>query len=86
MTRQLQASGFAHHSDLGFDFDHDSDEVERVGERTIASTGEIKPVYVFKELPYYGRALQRHVALPKTSRATTKSATARSPTLRCISA
>ncbi len=63
--KAVQASGFAHHSDLGFDFDHDSDEVERVGERTIASTGEIKPVYAFKELPYYGRALQRHVAFAK---------------------
>ena len=51
-----------------------------MGERTIASTGEIKPVYAFKELPYYGRALQRHGPLPKTSRATTKSATARLPT------
>lgn len=63
--KAVQAAGFAHHSDLGFDFDHDSDEVERVGERTIASTGEIKPVYAFKELPYYGRALQRHVAFAK---------------------
>ena len=63
--KAVQAAGFAHHSDLGFDFDHDSDEVEQVGERTIASTGEIKPVYAFKELPYYGRALQRHVAFAK---------------------
>ncbi len=63
--KAVQAAGFAHHSDLGFDFDHESDEVERVGERTIASTGEIKPVYAFKELPYYGRALQRHVAFAK---------------------
>jgi len=63
--KAVQAAGFAHHSDLGFDFDHESDEVEQVGERTIASTGEIKPVYVFKELPYYGRALQRHVAFAK---------------------
>lgn len=63
--KAVRAAGFAHHSDLGFDFDHDSDEVEQVGERTIASTGEIKPVYAFKELPYYGRALQRHVAFAK---------------------
>lgn len=63
--KAVQAAGFAHHSDLGFDFDHDSDEVEQVGERTIASTGEIKPVYAFKELAYYGRALQRHVAFAK---------------------
>ena len=63
--KAVQAAGFAHHSDLGFDFDHESDEVEQVGERTIASTGEIKPVYAFKALPYYGRALQRHVAFAK---------------------
>lgn len=63
--KAVQAAGFAHHSDLGFDFDHASDEVELVGERTIASTGEIKPVYAFKSLPYYGRALQRHVAFAK---------------------
>lgn len=63
--KAVQAAGFAHHSDLGFDFDHKSDEVEQVGERTIASTGEIKPVYAFKALPYYGRALQRHVAFAK---------------------
>lgn len=60
--KAVQAAGFAHHSDLGFDFDHGSDEVEQIGERTIASTGEIKPVHAFRQLPYYGRALQRHVA------------------------
>lgn len=60
--KAVQAAGFAHHSDLGFDFEHDDDEVEQIGERIIASTGEIKPVFVFKQLPYYGKALQRHVA------------------------
>lgn len=60
--KAVQAAGFAHHSDLGFDFDHAGDEVEQIGERTIESTGEIKPVHAFKQLPYYGRALQRHVA------------------------
>ena len=63
--KAVQAAGFAHHSDLGFSFEHDADEVERIGERTIASTGEIKPVFAFKQLPYYGRALQRHVAFAK---------------------
>lgn len=63
--KAVQAAGFAHHSDLGFDFEHSPDEVERIGERTIASTGEIKPVHAFKQLPYYGRALQRHVAFAK---------------------
>lgn len=58
----VQAAGFAHHSDLGFDFDFESGEVEQVGERTIASTGEIQPVFAFQQLPYYGKALQRHVA------------------------
>nr|WP_238944308.1 type II CRISPR RNA-guided endonuclease Cas9 [Allofranklinella schreckenbergeri] len=60
--KAVQAAGFAHHSDLGFDFEHGDDEVEQLGERIIASTGEIKPVLAFKQLPYYGRALQRHVA------------------------
>lgn len=61
-SQAVQAAGFAHHSDLSFDFEHGSDEVEQVGERTIASTGEIQPVYAFKQLPYYGKLLQRHVA------------------------
>lgn len=60
--KAVQAAGFAHHSDLLFDFEYAGDEVEQVGERTIASTGEIKPVYAFKQLPYYGRAFQHHVA------------------------
>ena len=63
----VQAAGFAHHSDLdsGFGFEHSHDEVERIGERVIASTGEVKPVSAFKQLPYYGKALQRHVAFAK---------------------
>ncbi len=60
--KAVQAAGFAHHSDLGFGFEHGSDEIEQVGERVIQSTGEIQPVYAFKQLPYYGKALQRHVA------------------------
>lgn len=60
--KAVQAAGFAHHSDLGFSFEHGADEVDRIGERVIASTGEIKPVHIFRQLPYYGRALQRHVA------------------------
>ncbi|MDR2991392.1 MAG: type II CRISPR RNA-guided endonuclease Cas9, partial [Burkholderiaceae bacterium] len=63
--KAVQAAGFAHHSDLGFEFEHGSDEVEHVGQRVIESTGEIKEVYAFKQLPYYGRALPRHVAFPK---------------------
>lgn len=63
--KAVQAAGFAHHSDLGFSFEHGADEVDRIGERVIASTGEIKPVFAFKQLPYYGRALQRHVAFAK---------------------
>lgn len=57
--RAVQDAGFAHHSDLGFDFKHDAAEVERV----IAPTGE--PVPVFRRLPYYGRALRRHVAFAR---------------------
>lgn len=60
--KAVLAAGFSHHSDLGFDFEFSQDEVDPVGERTIASTGEIKPVFAFKQLPYYGKALQRHVA------------------------
>ena len=60
--KAVQAAGFVHHSDLGFDFEHGDDEMAQIGERIIASTGEIKPVRAFKQLPYYGRALQRHVA------------------------
>ncbi len=60
--KAVQAAGFAHHSDLGFDFEYAEGEVEQAGERTIVSTGEIKPLFVFKQLPYYGKALQRHVA------------------------
>ena len=60
--KAVQAAGFAHHSDLGFGFEHGNDEIEQVGERVIQSTGEIQPVYAFKQLPYYGKALQRHVA------------------------
>ncbi len=60
--KAVQAAGFAHHSDLGFSFEHGADEVDRIGERVIASTGEIKSVPIFRQLPYYGRALQRHVA------------------------
>jgi CRISPR-associated endonuclease Csn1 len=59
--KAVQVAGYDHHSDLGFDFDHGTDDVEQVGERIIASTGEIKPVYRFRQLPYYGKALQRHV-------------------------
>ena len=60
--KAVQAAGFSHHSDLGFDFEYVQEDVEQIGERTIASTGEIKPVFAFKQLPYYGKALQRHVA------------------------
>ncbi|RRD67671.1 type II CRISPR RNA-guided endonuclease Cas9 [Comamonadaceae bacterium OH2310_COT-174] len=60
--KAVQAAGFAHHSDLGVGFEHDDDEVAQIGERVIASTGEIKAALTFKQLPYYGRALQRHVA------------------------
>lgn len=60
--KAVQAAGFSHHSDLGFDFEYQGDEVERIGDRVIESTGEIKPVFAFKQLPYYGKPLQRHVA------------------------
>ncbi|PAT37173.1 type II CRISPR RNA-guided endonuclease Cas9 [Vandammella animalimorsus] len=60
--KAVQAAGFAHHSDLRFSFEYDSADVEQVGERIDKTTGEILPVSAFKQLPYYGKALQRHVA------------------------
>jgi CRISPR-associated endonuclease Csn1 len=52
--KAVKTAGFEHHSQLGFEYE--SDEVE---DWIDAETGEIKPV--FKQLPYYGKALQRHV-------------------------
>ena len=63
--KAVQAAGYAHHSDLAFDFEYADEEIERIGERIVQSTGEIKPTYIFKQLPYYGRALKRHVAFAK---------------------
>lgn len=53
--KAVKAAGFDHHSQLGFEYT--ADEVD---DWTDPATGEIKPV--FKQLPYYGKALQRHVA------------------------
>ncbi|WP_423457935.1 type II CRISPR RNA-guided endonuclease Cas9 [Ottowia sp. VDI28] len=53
--KAVQEAGFEHHSALGFDYE--SDDVENW---IHPETGEIKAV--FKQLPYYGKALQRHVA------------------------
>lgn len=55
--KAVLAAGFAHHSKLGFDFDFNDADVEQV---INPDTGEITPV--FRQLPYYGKALQRHVA------------------------
>lgn len=54
-SEAVQKAGFEHHSKL--DFPYTPDEVE---DWIDPATGEIKPV--FKQLPYYGKALQRHVA------------------------
>jgi CRISPR-associated endonuclease Csn1 len=53
--KAVVAAGFEHHSQLGFEYD-----ASEVDDWVHPSTGEIKPV--FKQLPYYGKALQRHVA------------------------
>ncbi|GAO21598.1 type II CRISPR RNA-guided endonuclease Cas9 [Alicycliphilus denitrificans] len=53
--KAVQAAGFDHHSQLGFEYD--ASEVEDL---VHPETGEIRSV--FKQLPYYGKALQRHVA------------------------
>lgn len=49
------AAGFDHHSQIGFDY-----ERHEVDDWAHPETGELKPL--FKQLPYYGKALQRHVA------------------------
>ena len=54
----MQAAGFKHHSQ----FEHGgTDEQGEWIEKTIESTGEIKPLFRFNELPYYGEPLQRFV-------------------------
>lgn len=53
--KAVQAAGFEHHSQFNV-----SPEGEDGVEWVRPQTGEIKRV--FKQLPYYGRALQRHVA------------------------
>lgn len=58
--KAVQAAGFSHHSKLGFDFDFDDAEIDKIID---SDTGEITPL--FKELPYYGKPLRRHVAFAK---------------------
>ena len=53
--KAVQAAGFDHHSQLGFEY-----EAGEVEDWVHPDTGEIRPV--FKQLPYYGKPLQRHVA------------------------
>ena len=53
------AAGFAHHSVLAVEAEPHEYDLREV---TDAATGEIKQQQVFKALPYYGKALQRHVA------------------------
>ena len=53
------AAGFAHHSVLTVVAEAHEYDLREV---TDAATGEIKQQQVFKALPYYGKALQRHVA------------------------
>jgi CRISPR-associated endonuclease Csn1 len=53
--KAVRAAGFEHHSQLGFEYG-----AHEVDDWAHPATGEIKPV--FKQLPYYGKALQRHVA------------------------
>ncbi|WP_349770335.1 type II CRISPR RNA-guided endonuclease Cas9 [Ottowia sp.] len=57
--KAVLAAGFAHHSVLAVEAEpHEYDLREVVD----SATGEIKQQQVFKALPYYGKALQRHVA------------------------
>lgn len=60
-SEAMHTVGLSNHSDLNFDFEHMRQDVEQIGQRVVSYSGEIKPVYAFKQLPYYGRALQRHV-------------------------
>ena len=59
-SEAVRAAGYNHHSKLGFDFDFTDDEIEKI---INTETGEITPV--FKQLPYYGKPLRRHVAFEK---------------------
>lgn len=63
--KAVVAAGFQSHSDLGIDFDFQDDEVAFTREYVVETTGEIKHQAIFKQLPYYGRALRRHVAFAK---------------------
>jgi len=60
--KAVLAAGLGSHSDLGFDFPFTADEVVTLGERIHPSTGEITQRFAFKQLPYYGRVLQRFVS------------------------
>ena len=51
--KAVKAAGFEHHSQLGFEY-----EPNEVEDWINTETDKIKPV--FKHLPYYGKALQRH--------------------------
>jgi CRISPR-associated endonuclease Csn1 len=53
--KAVKEAGFEHHSQLGFEA-----LPSELMDWTHPETGEIKQL--FKELPYYGKALQRHVA------------------------
>ena len=56
--KAVQAAGFSHHSQ----FEHGGTDEQGVWiEKTIQSTGEIKQLFQFNELPYYGEPLQRFV-------------------------
>lgn len=55
-SEAVQLAGFPHHSKLDFHY-----EASEVDQDVDPETGEIRQV-VFKQLPYYGKALHRHVA------------------------
>jgi CRISPR-associated endonuclease Csn1 len=57
--KAVLAAGFAHHSVIAVPAEPDEYELR---ELTDPATGEIRQQQVFKALPYYGKALQRHVA------------------------
>lgn len=63
--KAVQAAGFEHHSRLNAFGEVPGRTFDTCIERIDPKTGEIQRLHAFKELPYYGEFLQRHVAFAK---------------------
>jgi CRISPR-associated endonuclease Csn1 len=60
-AQAVKNAGFDHHSRLNAFVEVPSRTFDTGHQRIDNETGEIKTLYAFKELPYYGEFLQRHV-------------------------